>query len=477
MPTIILLDTSTLMDVRVIRRKLDTYSPLQFTISAIHTFLDEISVTSKLEVVAIVTCCSEPEVLCPFTREYDAIKKKLRQIEPGNEFNLYDGLDGIESLFLGEWPSNEPVTIVAVYDATSIEQLSRHKTGVELALTGKLLLLGLQDGYESDYREVTPNIKANNNLDVILLQPNLPITELSLQHVFSSIVESYYQQFVSQLICGDLVSKVTVWPVPEQHVSITDFDYKVYKPEQQVEIIGFLDLSTLGCPAAVSRHLISPWVPPPPPPMFRGLKEQRLVIDEDPEGNVPSFVVLLHGALKVENMCAICFIAEEWFGALYACADSKKKSNLVLALFYPGRNSVPWLGDLNALTIPSTPPASDCFPVKSSDKKSYSQNNVAWIRQPGLQSDIQKILRHARKLPEKTQQFYKELNRVRKAAICLGFTSLIEGLANLLERECTLLPGSAHPACAFQLTHAAGILREPYSRDPKYTIMPMKMSF
>lgn len=55
MPTIILLDTSTLMDVRVIRRKLDTYSPLQFTISAIHTFLDEISVTSKLEVVAIVS--------------------------------------------------------------------------------------------------------------------------------------------------------------------------------------------------------------------------------------------------------------------------------------------------------------------------------------------------------------------------------------------------------------------------------------
>lgn len=50
--------------------------------------------------------------------------------------------------------------------------------------------------------------------------------------------------------------------------------------------------------------------------------------------------------------------------------------------------------------------------MKSGDKKSYSQNNVAWIRQPGLQSDIQKILRHARKLPEKTQQFYKVISDV-----------------------------------------------------------------
>lgn len=47
------------------------------------------------------------------------------------------------------------------------------------------------------------------------------------------------------------------------------------------------------------------------------------------------------------------------------------------------------------------------FPIKPTEKRSYSQNGVVWIRQAGLQSDIQKILRHARKLPEKTQQFYK----------------------------------------------------------------------
>lgn len=49
----------------------------------------------------------------------------------------------------------------------------------------------------------------------------------------------------------------------------------------------------------------------------------------------------------------------------------------------------------------------ESFPVRPAEKRSYSQNCVVWIRQAGLQSDIQKILRHARKLPEKIQHFYK----------------------------------------------------------------------
>lgn len=49
----------------------------------------------------------------------------------------------------------------------------------------------------------------------------------------------------------------------------------------------------------------------------------------------------------------------------------------------------------------------EVFPIKPVDKRSYAQTNVVWIRQAGLQSDIQKILRHARKLPDKTQHFYK----------------------------------------------------------------------
>lgn len=66
---------------------------------------------------------------------------------------------------------------------------------------------------------------------------------------------------------------------------------------------------------------------------------------------------------------------------------------------------------------------------------------------------------------------------MRRAAISLGFISLVDGLAAILERECTLLPGGAHPDCALQLTHAANVLRKPYSLDPKYNVLPMRTHF
>jgi len=71
----------------------------------------------------------------------------------------------------------------------------------------------------------------------------------------------------------------------------------------------------------------------------------------------------------------------------------------------------------------------------------------------------------------------QELNRLRRAAISFGFVELLEGVADIFERECTMLPGTAHPDCALQLTHAAGILRRPCARDANYAIPPMRTKF
>lgn len=82
----------------------------------------------------------------------------------------------------------------------------------------------------------------------------------------------------------------------------------------------------------------------------------------------------------------------------------------MLTLLTPGSDAVPWLGDLNNLDVADnlSPEQIGNFPVRPVEKRSYYQSNiVVWIKQAGLQSDIQKILRHARRLPEKTQQFYK----------------------------------------------------------------------
>ena len=94
-----------------------------------------------------------------------------------------------------------------------------------------------------------------------------------------------------------------------------------------------------------------------------------------------------------------------------------------------------------------------------------------------LQADLQKVIRHARKLPDKQQQFYKELNRVRKAALSFGFNELLEAMASMLERECTMLPGTAHPDAALQLTHAATKLCSENAKQASQLIMPLRTNF
>lgn len=121
-------------------------------------------------------------------------------------------------------------------------------------------------------------------------------------------------------------------------------------------------------------------------------------------------------------MAALCEVAEGWFGVLFSWADNKKKSNLMLTVLEPGTDAIPWLGDLEQLGSADDAmmmlgrqgelddaSALPSFPVRPSEKRSYSQSTVAWIRQAGLHSDIQKILRSARKLPDKTPNFYKVL--------------------------------------------------------------------
>lgn len=71
----------------------------------------------------------------------------------------------------------------------------------------------------------------------------------------------------------------------------------------------------------------------------------------------------------------------------------------------------------------------------------------------------------------------QELNRLRKAAISLGFLELLNGLATIFEQECTQLPGTAHPDCALQLTHAADVLRKTQTRDIKYVVMPLQTNY
>lgn len=67
----------------------------------------------------------------------------------------------------------------------------------------------------------------------------------------------------------------------------------------------------------------------------------------------------------------------------------------------------------------------------------------------------------------------QELNRIRRAALSLGFVELLEGLACLFEREISLLPQNASADCAMQLKHSAIELRKLNNRDLKTIIMAL----
>jgi len=318
----------------------------------------------------------------------------------------------------------------------------------------------------------------------------------SVQQMFLKLAETNYKPFRGTLHCGLLSSPIALYASPENSNQINDFEIIRAEISNDITICGFMEISEVSSPPVHSRHLVLPLQE-----SKEEVKKYASVLVSNPsnasescsvdmeelvntmcadEGRQPSFCVLLHGSLKVEGMVAICQVGNpDWYGMLYSWADSKKKSNLMLSTFMCGADVIPWLGSLKSLgfptlSIPQTPEEIN----RISTKKSFSQGCVVWLKQSGLQSDIQKILRHARKLPEKTSNFYKELNRLRRAALSFGFYTLIDGLASILERECRMLPGSAHPEAALQLTHAATCLRQPNHADSyNQNIAPLQTKF
>nr|XP_022904609.1 integrator complex subunit 14 [Onthophagus taurus] len=492
MPTVLLLDSSLSMSRPVQLPENAETTRKQLAVAGIKTFLDTLSIHAKLEFISLMTFSSYFEEQCAFTRDYSLVKSSLLNLVDLDKTCIETAFHGVNQLVLTEWGNNTACHVILITDgntglgpgslkeslSTINQRTVNNQFPLPFSFPAKLHIVCIAAPNDANLLKAKPMYQELIDMcgyDGSICTPDTNLTEVTVCNMFQKLAEESYTSFKGTLKCGHLESKVILSPAPVPYTKITDFDYQTYNLSQTVEVCGFISIADVGSPMAISRHLILPASKDNAP-----LKpEIDLTEDESDEGKVPSFCVLLHGALKVENMAALVTIGENWFGFIYSWADSKKKSNLMLTILMPGSDSVPWLGDLNMLHCADNMNSDNvtAFPVRPTEKRSYSQNSVVWIRQAGLQSDIQKILRHARKLPEKTQQFYKELNRLRKAAIQLGFIELLTGLASIFEQECTQLPGSAHPDCALQLTHAADALRKTQTRDIKHVICPLPTNY
>ncbi|XP_077989090.1 integrator complex subunit 14-like [Glandiceps talaboti] len=495
MPTIVLVDVSLSM-----ARPLpptdggEEYQRRNLANHGITSLLEYIATHSRLEFTALAVYSSLWELIVPFTRDYNELKNGLLKLDVFDKTRLDVALQEVRAIVLEEWSPITPCQLILVTDGRSgigpgsLRQLFENPKGskdrnipIPFPFPCKIqvmLICSQAEAIQSNASVLLQKLIDINGGGGSVHIPEGPLSLKSVQQMFVKFAESSYSPFYGSLHCGHLKSDIQLAPAPEVYWKQHDFETISREVSSELQVCGFIDVSDICSPPTISRHLVLPVT-------TKDTKGKNKDEDDTEDGKAPSFCVLLHGSLKVENMCAIVHLGSDWYGMLYSWADSKKKSNLMLGVFEPGNDSISWLGKFSMLapcTDFDTNPYGDDdtktpFPVRPADKRSYAQNSVVWVRASGLQADIQKVLRQARKLPDKQQAFYKELNRLRKAALVIGFFELLEGMAAMLERECTLLPGTAHPDAALQLTHATKQLRLSIERDITHNITPLQTNF
>uniref|UniRef100_A0A8C2B3U1 Integrator complex subunit 14 n=1 Tax=Cyprinus carpio TaxID=7962 RepID=A0A8C2B3U1_CYPCA len=479
MPTVVLLDSSLSMTRPVSVEGSEEFQRKNLAVHGLTMLFEHMATNYRLEFTSLVAFSSLWELLVPFSRDYNTLQEALNNLEDYDKTCLEAALQGVSNVVQQEWGTSCPCQVVLVTDGalgigrgslrhslqTVKQRVDDKKFPLPFPFPSKLYVMCIANAEELQATDSMDNLEQLINLnggEGQIYTMEGPLCLKSVQSMFGKLIDQAYSPFHAVLRCGNLTSDVQVFPRPEP----VTIDEEVDPIPKTVQTEG----DEIGTGATDDT--------------------EEETSTNQMAGKSPNFCVLLHGSLKVEGMVALVQLGPDWFGMLYSQADSKKKSNLMMSLFDPGSEPLPWLGRMSQLG-----PASDAaenpygeddskspFPIQPKHKRSYAQNVTVWIKASGLQTDVQKILRNAKKLPEKTQTFYKELNRLRKAALAFGFWELLKSVAELLERECTLLPDSAHPDAAFQLSHAAQQLKLASSGDSKYAafeqnITPMLTDF
>ncbi|XP_028814755.1 integrator complex subunit 14 isoform X1 [Denticeps clupeoides] len=497
MPTVVLMDSSLSMTRPVSQEGSEEFQRKNLAVHGLTMLFEHMATNYKLEFTSLVAFSSLWELMVPFTRDYNTLQEALSNLEDYDKTCLESALHGVSNIVQQEWGSTCPCQVVLVTDGalgigrgslrhslhTLKQRVEDKKFPLPFPFPAKMFIMCIANVEELQSTDAMDNLEqliGLNGGEGQIFTMEGPLCLKSVQSMFGKLIDQAYTPFYAVLHCGNLASDVQVFPRPEPVLVDEEVDPIPKAVQTDLEIVGFIEIADISSPPVLSRHLVLPIA------VNKEVDEVGAGTTEDAEeepsanqmaGKSPNFCVLLHGSLKVEGMVALVQLGPEWYGMLYSQADSKKKSNLMMSLFEPGPEPLPWLGKISQLG-----PISDAaenpygeddskspFPLQPKNKRSYAQNVTVWIKANGLQTDVQKILRNARKLPEKTQTFYKELNRLRKAALAFGFWELLKGVAELLERECTLLPDSAHPDAAFQLSHAAQQLKLASTGDSQYS--------
>lgn len=206
-----------------------------------------------------------------------------------------------------------------------------------------------------------------------------------MAQLVATMCEANYKPFEAMLNCGDYhrlqATSILVWPSPMVGISFhVSAHFLLYSSVQNrsiappplsycaqpytedghdmaktisrtLHICGFIPLNDIGSPMSISRHLIMPneTARSKSPSdgaldadnLENGIKAFYTKHDDD-DGAEPSkpteesALILLHAALKLENLAAVVLLEDDWYGFLHAYSDSKRKVNMQLMILPPG---------------------------------------------------------------------------------------------------------------------------------------------
>lgn len=454
-------------------------------------FFDYLGKSFPSEYTSFHAFSSGCETLSSFTRDYKHLVSKLGDIPFSDRTDLYSTLVTIVEMVVAEWGAFAPCQVVVVTDGAPgvrHQDASHRKQVFNLPFSCQLSVVCV-----CTREELTDSITQRlcETVDIapseVFVPAGAPLSAESVKVAFKEVARACFLPFVSVLKCGHLQSRVGLSPSPsmyrarydivinsEQRFASLDKSLGKVQFPSKMDICGFLDNSSIPAPPHYSRHFVLD------PEVDEKCLEQGAALlsptgsihEEKPtvadEAQKPSFRVLLHGSLKCESKSALVKLGEHWYGFLFSQTSASKKANLVLCVLYPN-TELPWLGRTVYLGPKVPEPGGDpriqtattdvnWFPVEPAHLPSFhTPSNLFWAKESVLQTDVSKVIRYSRKLPDKETSLLKELNKLRLVALTYCMPELLEVLCTILQKE----QGSATnqqtqtllKQCTYFLTH------------------------
>eukprot|EP00731_Ephydatia_muelleri_P016795 Em0009g1219a len=432
MPTVVILDKS--LSMRRPASKENLHSRHSLACKGLEWFLNYIGMCFPLEYTSLLAFSSACDVVVPFTRDYELLKSKLDEVTVQDRTDLHAALVTMVETMLAEWGSFAPCQAVLVTDGSPGV---KHQDAVYkrqppcIPFPCQLYVVCVATNDEPQWASRQNQLcELTGITGSEIFVPSGPLGETTVQETFKRLVAVHFRPYSGVLKCGHLSSNIGLSPPPsvlrsklpvsislESRYPSLDESYPNLQYPKEMVICGFLDIVSLPVPPILTRHFVtdsevdsktldnflqalgkvedSPIVPPK---------------QDDSESGKPSFRVLLHGSLKCDSKVALVQLSDSWFGLLFSAAS--------------------------ALRIGEDEDSDTPFPVAPTRSLSYQiPGSLLWASESVLQSDMTKIIRYSRKLPEKEGALVKELNKLRLAAVTYSMPELIDVLCAALAKE------------------------------------------